>query len=793
MALTKEEKAANALAVTTLKQAQEAEIIALKANLTAQGLKTSEVSKIVSAEKKANSAELSAAKTAIKTSGASAAPRVSSATAYSGQTAFNVANTLTGAANLYSQLGISPVTAAKTSQQYTGIPLSDMVKAQLNGTTAQGLFNKGSGSTSLSSPTLKTINSAVTNLGSTISAEEAGKVKSIGTDAQGNSLFSSKISSGSQRTGYDILKQNADGSYTVVGVTASTVPPADDGGFFSSPIGKLALVGGAALTGGALSPFVASTLGTGALASGAIAGGVVGAGTAALTGGDVLQGALLGGAGGALSGAFQAASGLTEAEFAAFDYQNLASQGLSPDQIAQTMSATYNPSVVNAVSQAASTGITNATEIASQANKVLGQTTSGAGSYKNAVFDDGSVLVTDAAGNRVGFIDAAGNVGGNLTAQVFDDGTRVFLDANGQIVSGIDTSGGFFNGNNAISTAGTTDVITGGSNAYVGSNAALGGTPQTNFGGNLANASDVAKLATGAGAAGLLSTLGGAGAVGDLLGSVVSGGAGLLGAQQDKKAREAFADTLRTAGDRAARQMQFQPIGMTTRFGSTTTPTYDENGRLTGFGYTAAPDIAAQRDRLLTLSNQALPETTNISQATQDYYNQLQNLQNPQREQQLAGIMSGLQATGRSGLAFGATSGAGGANALAATNPELAAYYNALAQTQAQQALTAQDVAQQRLNQQIATSGNLFTQAGTLESAAQQPLNIGLNIGQTATAGSTNAARQQYQAAADAANLVATGQLAQNAAIQQGVAGLTNSGAVQGLLSRAGNFLGSLF
>lgn len=791
MALTKEEKAANALAVTTLKQAQDAEIIALKANLAAQGLKSSEVSKIISAEKKANSAELSAAKTAIKTSGALAAPRVSSATAYSGQTAFNVANTLTGAANLYSQYGISPVTAAESSQQYTGIPLSDLVKAQVNGTTAQGLFNKGSGSTALSNPTLKTLNSAATNYGSTISAEEAGKVKSIGTDAQGNSLFSSKISSGSQRTGYDVLKQNPDGSYTVVGVTASTVPPADDGGFFSSPIGKLALVGGAALTGGALSPFVASTLGTGAIASGAIAGGVIGAGTAALTGGNVFQGALLGGAGGALSGAFQAASGLTEAEFAAYDYQNLASQGLSPDQIAQTMSTSYNPGVVNAVTQAASTGVTNATELANLANQATGTTTSAG--YRNAVFDDGSVLVTDASGRQIGFIDATGNAGGGLTQQVFDDGTRVFLDSNGQIVSGIDTSGGFFNGNNAISTAGTTDVVTGSANSYFGSNAPLGGTPQTNFGGNLANASDVSNLATGAGAAGLLSTLGGSGAIGDLLGSAVSGGAGLLGAQQDKKAKEAYAAALREAGDKSARQMQFQPIGMTTRFGSTTTPTYDENGRLTGFGYTAAPDIAAQRDRLLTLSNQALPETTDLTQATQNYYNQLQNLQNPQREQQLAGIMSGLQASGRGGLAFGATSGVGGANALAATNPELAAYYNALAQTQSQQALTAEQYAQQRLANQLSTSSNLFSQAGTLESAAQQPLNIGLNIGQTATTGSTNAARQQYQAAADAANLVASGQLAQNAAIQQGVAGLTNSGAVQGLLSKAGNYLGSLF
>jgi hypothetical protein len=368
--------------------------------------------------------------------------------------------------------------------------------------------------------------------------------------------------------------------------------------------------------------------------------------------------------------------------------------------------------------------------------------------------------------------------GNNITT--YDDGSQLITDASGKVVGGLDNTGQQFS------------VGEDGIGRYA-DGSQLGGTPQTNFGGNLSNLSDVSRLLSGAGATGGVSALAKSGIFGDLLGSAVSGGAGLLGAQQDKKAREAQAAALVAAGDKAARQMQFQPIGMTTRFGSTTAPTYDENGRLTGFGYTAAQDIAAQRDRLLSLSSEALPTTTNIQQATQDYYTQLQNLQNPQREQTLAGIQARLQATGRTGLGVGATSGIGGANALAATNPELAAYYNALAQQQSQQSLTAQDVAQQRLNQQISTSGNLFGQAQTLETAAQQPLNMGLNIGQTATAGSTNAAQQQYKAAADAASLIASGQLNQNAAIQQGVAGLTNSGAVQGLLSKAGNYLGSLF
>jgi len=230
-----------------------------------------------------------------------------------------------------------------------------------------------------------------------------------------------------------------------------------------------------------------------------------------------------------------------------------------------------------------------------------------------------------------------------------------------------------------------------------------------------------------------------------------------------------FAGDLTAAGQQAQQDMQFRPVGLTTRFGSTTTPQYDAAGRLVGYGYTAANDVAAQRDRLLSLSNEALPTTTNIGQATTDYYNQLQALQRPQDEQSLAALRANLQTSGRAGLAFGATSGAGGANALAATNPELAAYYNALAQRQSTQALTAQDTAQQRLNQQIAMSQGLFTNAQALETAAQQPLALGMQYGgqvnaaqiaggQAALNAASTASQQQSQAQYQAAALQAQAQ-----------------------------------
>jgi len=94
----------------------------------------------------------------------------------------------------------------------------------------------------------------------------------------------------------------------------------------------LAASGAGGLLGNAL-------LGTGAsqIASSALGNAILGGATTGLAGGDVLKGALLGGAGGALSGYLQGgaldATGITERQFAIADATQLAEQGLSSSQI----------------------------------------------------------------------------------------------------------------------------------------------------------------------------------------------------------------------------------------------------------------------------------------------------------------------------------------------------------------------------------------------------------------------------------------------------------------------------
>jgi len=115
------------------------------------------------------------------------------------------------------------------------------------------------------------------------------------------------------------------------------------------PIVQLALAatGAGGLLGNAL-------LGAGAsqVAAGALGNAILGGATTGLAGGDPLKGAILGGAGGALSGYLQGgtldATGITERQFAIADATQLAEQGLSSSQIRDALiSGGYNDAIID--------------------------------------------------------------------------------------------------------------------------------------------------------------------------------------------------------------------------------------------------------------------------------------------------------------------------------------------------------------------------------------------------------------------------------------------------------------
>lgn len=308
------------------------------------------------------------------------------------------------------------------------------------------------------------------------------------------------------------------------------------------------------------------------------------------------------------------------------------------------------------------------------------------------------------------------------------------------------------------------------------------------------------------------------------MGSLVGGVLGLLGASEQSDAAESSAQSQVDAARIAAEASAFRPMGLTTRFGKSGY-SYDNAGNLIGAGYQVAPDLAAMREGMLgfaggslaqaqqarqyqpnidaaganlfNLGTQALPQTTDINQLSQNYVNQQKGLLAPGREQDLARVRNSLQQSGRAGLAFGATE----AGRQAATNPEMAAYYNSLAQQDAQIAANAVPAAQQQVQNQInmgtgllGSGLNTISSGYGLQSASLQPWQQYMqgaqsveSMGQGALDMSSALGAKQSTAGANQAQYLSrTGMPYTGSAVGSGLMGLANN-------SNFTNALGSAF
>jgi hypothetical protein len=256
----------------------------------------------------------------------------------------------------------------------------------------------------------------------------------------------------------------------------------------------------------------------------------------------------------------------------------------------------------------------------------------------------------------------------------------------------------------------------------------------------------------------------------------IIGGATYLGSREQAGATEAAANTSSASQLEAARlaaeAAKFRPVGITTRFGKSNFQMSPE-GYLTGAGYEVSPELKAYQDRLTTLTGGALTQAeaaqqqylplqtaatglfktgqqylnmpaeqrlTSIAeqqftpsagaqaltslgqqyvgQSPQDvaarYMQQQQDLLAPSRERQMSQLQNQLFQQGRSGLSVGATGARpSGAAGLGASNPELEAYYNAMAQ----QDLGLASQAQQAGQQQASFGAGLLAQQQALEQA----------------------------------------------------------------------------
>ena len=272
--------------------------------------------------------------------------------------------------------------------------------------------------------------------------------------------------------------------------------------------------------------------------------------------------------------------------------------------------------------------------------------------------------------------------------------------------------------------------------------------------------------------------------------ALIMGGASLLGGILGGNSAEDAARTSAAAQTEAARiaaeAARFRPVGVTTAFGSSQFGT-DAQGNVNAAGYTLTPEMARQRDLFLSQAGtsglgmaeqagQAGQGLFNLGQgylaqspeqAAQQWMASQQAALAPGQEQQLAGIRNAQFQQGRSGLSVGATNAGG----MGASNPELQAYYNSIANTNLglQSQAQAQGRAQTQFGQGLLGGGIDLTSQGynpyktqfglaqSLETAGQGALDIGSALGgKTASAGAnvanslftggTNAAKTMQQA-----------------------------------------------
>ena len=317
-------------------------------------------------------------------------------------------------------------------------------------------------------------------------------------------------------------------------------------------------------------------------------------------------------------------------------------------------------------------------------------------------------------------------------------------------------------------------------------------------------------------------------------------GAGLLGGylqgQSAKSAANTQAEAQLESGRLAAEEARFRPVGVTTRFGSSQFTT-GPDGRVSGAGYTLSPEMLAMQNRFMGLTGEGLTQAEGAreqyaplmqggqslfnlgqqylaqspEQVAQRYMSKRQDLLAPSRERSMAQLQNTLFQQGRGGLSVGATgmrpSGAAG---LGATTPEMEAYYNAIAQQDAQLSAEAEQAGQQNVTfgaGLLSGGGNLINQGYQgevaaltpyqaylqgvtgLESLGQNTFDMGINIG--AKGMSPSAANAMYgggmaaagtNAAANAYNPFATAliQGSQNPALTNSISNLFGRGRSSG-------------
>jgi hypothetical protein len=228
-------------------------------------------------------------------------------------------------------------------------------------------------------------------------------------------------------------------------------------------------------------------------------------------------------------------------------------------------------------------------------------------------------------------------------------------------------------------------------------------------------------------------------------GTIASVGLGLLGNYQARSAAQDAAASQQRIAEQAAAMSEFKPYTVTTGFG---TGFFDEEAQQAG--YVLDPALQAYRDALMGIGAQALPETVDVGQASQQYYDQMKAMQAPAQAQEDIAMRNRMFGTGRLGMRLaGEAAGAGEGTGM--YQPDVLGVNKARALADQTLAMQARQQAQNELDAAIARGTGLFQQSFGVEQLGMSPLTMGAEFGGRGSTAGANAASMLMQGGLGAA------------------------------------------
>lgn len=198
-------------------------------------------------------------------------------------------------------------------------------------------------------------------------------------------------------------------------------------------------------------------------------------------------------------------------------------------------------------------------------------------------------------------------------------------------------------------------------------------------------------------------------------------GLGVIGSINAGNAADDAAAAQLEAAKIAADAAAFKPYSVTTGLGTSYFNTEDNTA-----GYQLDPALAAWRDQMMLAAGQAMPSSFDTTANAQQYYDEMQAMMAPSRQQENLQMQQDLFGSGRLGMRL-AGEGAGAGTGM--VQPDVFGMNQA--RTQADQALAqqARAQAQTELDQAIARGTGLFQTGVGIEQLGLTPLELGGTFG----------------------------------------------------------------